>query len=1064
MPGIHGANNARNVQGGAQPPQEQGSFLGRVVSAVSSRVRAFLSIANEFHAEMSGLPIVGSDNLLNRTVDLPSYLQGLSFENLKEVAESVVQDLESDDQERNLQGAQVWGELLSLNLEGLHPNERQEILETLDVVKRLGEMSAGNVIEVVKGLLADGHTDELRDRGVDLLLSIANSEEVPLDQRILAAEGVCRYGRTDALRDKGAELLSGIGNRGFELLLTIASSEEVPFAQRISAAKGICRYSYTDELSIEGVDLLLRMATSEEVPLPERISAAKGLCRYGYTDELSLEGVDLLLRMASSEEVPFAQRISAAKGLCRYGHTDALKNRGAELLLRMVNSEEMPFDQRIPAAEGLCRYGRTDELRDKGAELLSDIGDRGVELLLSIADSEEAPFTQRISAAKGLCRYGRTDALRDKGAELLLRMAISEEAPFVQRIWAAEGLCRYGHTDELRDRGAELLLRMANTEAIPLSQRIPAAQCLCLYGRTDELRDKGVELLRGTRLNGLIGLGGKRVELLLRMATSEEVPFAQRLWAAEGLFRYGRTPELKNQAIERLNILLDSNISNDNENKHIVEKMCELVRLNFSAYRGGDVLKEKMLTFLFEKVLRNDAFAGDNVLLDSVSSTILDVLAGQEADPRFQGAQAIQFFLAAPDAVNNPYTIHRAANEKSHSLSEVDSGSLEALVPAGEGGYRLQGRYLQMVMPVPSEEDMPKASYEDLKELQEHLRAALATASLETKKLLLQTDDDTAVDHKIDIMLQSFDTAIGLGVVKGWMKPQVGGGFNRTAYELQFLVEMIHKELEAWQEAGGAHGQELSKPAANMYQLMVNMMTCPSGKQAGVRLSAQENGVSSPKSDALLKGQLSSQVQGALDSQEEGFLALQSTIMDFVGDAYDIFQGFKSNLLDGDSDFIKKMTESDLVSQPSHQRDYAFLVLGKSLGLMVEGEAVPVDLHAGTIHERLRNASGEDLLKACLEQSVGGNNITDALIATFAKHWFEEIEAGANQSNPSKEAGEKYGDFIKFVGVIGLNAVDVFDFDEVEDEDGDFNTVLTALKPQAVAVMLEHLGILKKPD
>ena len=682
----------------------------------------------------------------------------------------------------------------------------------------------------------------------------------------------------------------------------------------------------------------------------------------------------------------------------------------------------------------------------------SDLKAKGVDLLLSMAELDTISLSFRANAAGDALYHSSDEGTASKASNLLLDLARQEGTPLDKIAEAAKYKFRVPGSSEIQNVAGNLLLELVRLDASLASDVVNVISNTLSNSNTNDSLD---------RVSGF----------LLNLADLEGLSLGDRVVAAGNVFIYGRVEDRVSQAIDQLSLLLDSDPADTDEIKKIIEILIFVVPVDFVGYPPGEALKDKSLTFLVDKVLRNDAFANESETLTTIANAVFSSLSGQEADPRFQAAQAIQLLLLAdPNEVDNPFTIYSAAKEKNELLNGVDSASIELLIPASKDGYKLKGTYLQMTMPVPDSEDMPKTSYEELKELQEHLRNALSAASLEVKKRLLQpggNEDevpDNEVDEDIETMLKSFDKAIDSALLKGWMMPQAGRKFNRVAYELQSIVEMIHKDIKAWEEGDNVHGEELSVPAANIIQLMLNITTCPSGKSAGVRLSAEQNGVTSPKSDEILREQFSSSLNAFLGSQEESALTAHTEVMELIEEAYDVYQTFKSNLIDGDSDFIQNMTASNPVSQPSHQHDYAFHVLGNVLGLMVEGEVVPVDLYGGVVHENLRNASGEDMLKACLSQTVGANNITDALVERFSNHWWNHIKEGVTQvgstSGDANQSQKRYENFIKFVEAMGLPINEVFDY----EEDEDYNMTFIGLKPEAVALMLEHLGILKKAD
>lgn len=191
-------------------------------------------------------------------------------------------------------------------------------------------------------------------------------------------------------------------------------------------------------------------------------------------------------------------------------------------------------------------------------------------------------------------------------------------------------------------------------------------------------------------------------------------------------------------------------------------------------------------------------------------------------------------------------------------------------------------------------------------------------------------------------------------------------------------------------------------------------------------------------------------------------MMVRPAVLEFIGDAHGFYHNFRSELLDGDGPFLVGFIGRN--AQPSHQRDYVYHALGESLGLWVEGETVPVDLHGRVVHASLEDASGEALLNAYYETVFGSGDeqmsFVEALIDRFHLHWNEQIDAGLNQTDASSEAKKGHDDFVAFLEAAGIEMNDCFE--EVYDEELDSS--IYELKKSAVADILNALRILQKAE
>jgi hypothetical protein len=369
---------------------------------------------------------------------------------------------------------------------------------------------------------------------------------------------------------------------------------------------------------------------------------------------------------------------------------------------------------------------------------------------------------------------------------------------------------------------------------------------------------------------------------------------------------------------------------------------------------------------------------------------------------------------------------------------------------------------------------MPRATHEDLKTLTAHLLEAVQHCNKAHKAMLLGIPDVDVMSeadlnkHVIDYINGLITFALESYEITTWMAPHREGSFNQTKYELQALVKHAHDLLTTWQAQGGIHGDELSPAAASLFQLLINITSCSSGKAAGIHTAFVETpGLHNPISEEGLIDPLSDKFKAFLASREEADIQSRPKVLAFIQDANAFYHNFRLDLLNGDRPFLKPLTLIDVEvngkiekqdnQQPSHQRDYAYHVLGESLGLYKPEEIILVDIYGQHVHEHLENASPEALLRAYFGTVFeGGKNFTEALIERFHAHWSTKIEAGLNNPDASKAEIQAYNDFVKALTAAGINANTCLD--TIEDDEGNDTFIL---KKSAIAEILCALGILK---
>lgn len=317
---------------------------------------------------------------------------------------------------------------------------------------------------------------------------------------------------------------------------------------------------------------------------------------------------------------------------------------------------------------------------------------------------------------------------------------------------------------------------------------------------------------------------------------------------------------------------------------------------------------------------------------------------------------------------------------------------------------------------------------------------------------------DSEINNRINNHIHALlNSSIGSGQVAVWMTPHCEGSFNQTKYELQAIVKHAHDLLMEWSDAGSVHGLELSPVATSFFQLLVNITSCSSGKAAGVHTAFVETpGLHNIINEDVLIEPVSPKLKAFLASREEADIQIRPKVLAFIRDANEVYYNFRMDLLNASGPFLQALIGKN--SQPSHQRDYAYHVLGEALGLSFKGEVVSVDLCGQLVHAALESMSPEALLQAYWGTAFeGGRNFIEALIDQFYLHWSTKIEAGLNKRNASNEERQAYHDFEKTLSAAGMNTNTLLD--TIEDDEGNYTFIF---KKSAVAEILCALGILNR--
>ncbi|HQU08389.1 MAG: hypothetical protein B7X06_01315, partial [Verrucomicrobia bacterium 21-51-4] len=225
------------------------------------------------------------------------------------------------------------------------------------------------------------------------------------------------------------------------------------------------------------------------------------------------------------------------------------------------------------------------------------------------------------------------------------------------------------------------------------------------------------------------------------------------------------------------------------------------------------------------------------------------------------------------------------------------------------------------------------------------------------------------------------------------IKTNVEGLSEARKKALVDLTENADATLKEW--ASG----KISPHGRATLAFMVNVLTCASGKRAGIHAGFLNEGLQMPANDQVLTEAMQGSTQAFMQSQEELDNDAQQNVKGLAQAAYSTYLKKREDVLNGDGQLSRNLVGEDNIiadkegkkpiSQPSHQGDYLRLVLAPKLGLLSPGESLPVDRANGTVYSQLREESmtGEKMIEEYFKLYT-----TQPLIQSFKEQWTDALK------------------------------------------------------------------------
>ncbi|HQU09003.1 MAG TPA: hypothetical protein PLV25_03470, partial [Opitutales bacterium] len=672
---------------------------------------------------------------------------------------------------------------------------------------------------------------------------------------------------------------------------------------------------------------------------------------------------DLLLQFANSPTFTPQQRIDAASSSRMYGD-DSTKLLASDLLLQLANSPTFTSQQRIDAAFECVMHG------DVSNKLLAS------KLFLQFANSPTFTPQQRIDTARE-CLNCEDDSTQLLASKLLLQFANSPTFTPQQRIDAARDCFIYGdNSTQLLAR--DLLLQFANSPTFPKEQLIDAAR-ECLMCRVNSTR-----LLAATLLVTLV---------LLDPDTLPD----QRLAIAR-IIVDKRLPEDSEPMQVAMQIIMD--IGNRNEDPPFIR-----------IHREADAMRHEIASADIAQYTQAQTVAGHTYTLAT------DYIGTQVSSPSMPLATHAQLQALGNDLNTQVQALQPLLRSRLERLigasiqaiqAAIESPELMALMAqaAPTAAFNRTAYELKAVVNKLTQDQVAQAQLDPrVVEAPEQLGQALAQLTTTLTGLANQNISQLPQDRisALGQQLDAFNSRLHHYAETGILMHPEAALSNEALAMLEQLSELPRaegtpKELALRTLAENAEGilnqyaqSNLTPTALNTLAFMRNVLTCRSGKGAGIHSGFVNRGLQMPVNDEALQQLITDPgLKTFLSSREETNVALQQSIYSLAQAAYNDYRNSREAMLDGDGPLVRSFTEGTFLPAPSHERDFVKLVLAERLGLISPGERLPVDRHGEVVDIRLRNdqMTGTRMLAKYLELYTPDN-----LITKFKHTWTEALRS-----------------------------------------------------------------------
>lgn len=396
---------------------------------------------------------------------------------------------------------------------------------------------------------------------------------------------------------------------------------------------------------------------------------------------------------------------------------------------------------------------------------------------------------------------------------------------------------------------------------------------------------------------------------------------------------------------------------------------------------------------------------------------------------------------------------------------------------SGEGVEPLNVRwnpgYIAKPLPKP---DVPDVSYQDFQDWAAAYEAEVRGSDAALAEMKLMTDSRDIGFFMGDAKRKEFETYLDPSRVEGSFIDSKALALRRVVAHAQTLSDVPEE------------GEAISPRGKLFQQLLVNCRTCSTGFMDAVVVVDREISSESVATDAGF-------TEAGMQEQRKADA--------FTQEYYQASVERRQKLLDGDSVFTRTLAGEDpakRLNQPVHQSWAVDGVLGKRVGVHIEGDRFEVDeyaLRGNNVNKKLYNADPQ----AALDMFYQHYDVKTE-VAHFKALWNEQMTADLDKAKDSKvvndasfrlqvlngkaekgaltlaeqderealtardlsgerkaiEARPSYGTFEKVQAFMGTGAMnEIFDYDYDDDTDEDIYT----LNDRGVAMILMKMGALE---
>ena len=795
---------------------------------------------------------------------------------------------------------------------------------------------------------------------------------------------------------------------------------------------------------------LRRQANMSDTPIADRFRIAEALLVNGFEDVGSIYS-----RISADESVDTGSRIEAFKFISPLNTGD--KARFVELLTQAAQAEELPLSPRAIV----------NMVYEKAGERYA------VPVLKALVGREELTVSDRVYiAARGVGL--KNEACRMELTKLKQKAFDSETPPSV-RMSIAQAL------EANREQGARgIYTRLIDDESVDVMTRIRAAKKV---GRDGEARVTSllVEKLLGDDLSNGVVESAATFRALVGNKLLNPDQKQQIIDHFKQLARCSSDPR-----IEMLLPIFYEGVSMQDDPHPVYEQAMAVMD-------SDDFSMEEKYVLAFAPMAK---IAGADRTLGGPPAVQKFLELGRQlfSDPSAlsEGFLSKTDFGAAAQAMSDAADLLRLPEDNIHrevikDLYEYEKNAVFMQLRAqpaahnpitarfsGEGVEPLNVRwnpgYIAKPLPKP---DVPDVSYQDFKDWAAAYEVEIKGSDAALAEMKLMTDSRDLGFFMGDAKRKEFETYLDPLRVEGSFIDSKALALRRVVAHAQTLSDVPEE------------GENISPRGKLFQQLLVNCRTCSTGFMDAVVVVDREI------SDA-------SASKGA-DLTEAG-MRDQRKAEAFTNDYYQASVERRQKLLDGDSVFTRTLAggnPAERLNQPVHQSWAVDGVLGKRVGVHIEGDRFEVDeyaLIANNVNEKLYNADPQ----AALDMFYQHYDVKTE-VAHFKALWNEQMTADLNKAKDLKAVGDartrltvlegkaelspaetnerdalnardltkereaiearpSYQTFEKIQALMGTGAMnEIFDYDYDDDADEDIYT----LSDRGVAMILVKMGALE---